>query len=618
MTIKATKDNFSVLALEGADKNDMTALLRVLAVVGLKRRGAKVKSLTGIINNNYAKASSVIEALDIEEDVFKNLCARLLKFAETAENAEIFVNEFRTAAKTHRLKDDTDTVSGDLASLMPPILTLLSSPDSAGAFATVQKNIGKLKSPDLTQAYSAFAAEDLGDIEELQNELKAACKELTGKARLSLTMEQRTKAREENPDGLRAFNRISDKLKIRIGAELRNTVSSIGDIAPINDVVNSFNERGIPSPIHKGFTKPYYLQGGELVPVPKNRNYIHVNQNGDITDKDGNKADVAGSSAGNVVILNKTYDPSSKGSSWMFLFYSPEESRIIGKRSYAENTVRERKGADFDKLSQSAEHLEGYKKKWRSDFLKKGGIEDAKKVYSATAELLYWTALRPSTGVGNSGGKPTYGATSFLVKHVKIGGTTADKKKNVDHASSIKVTFPVKGAKIHTVTMSANDPHVPDEERKYYKALIDFIIAKTKGKEPDDVVLTIDNKRLNTTFFNQYLKSKGIPFTGKGFRTFRGTQVAIAVLPEAKAKVEALTKKNGGKPLTANVVHGIFNAAMLKVGETLGHKRGEDATHVTAVKYYVDPSVMLSWYKEVGFQPQSNVLKAAKGSNLEA
>ena len=588
-----------VLALPDISPDDSLALLRILAAVGLKVRGGKIAPLTAMINDNFSDAKAVVEALGVDGRMFKRLCAQLKDRGQTIDNAAAFLPVLRKAINANRFSNDTESISAAAASLLPTILTVISSPDSEGSFNTVQKNIGQLKVKELTQAYAGLTADKLGDVDEMTTALKDLGRKLTGQPVMALTPEQRQKATAKNPEVLKEFNKQVANLRIRVGAEIRNVVTSLGEkAATVKAVSEELEKRGVPNPLHPGLRKT---------------TRILVNQDGKLTDKLGNVSTVSNAAPQYKVEINRDYDPdpSKKGKSWIFKVINPETGKVIG-RGYADTTTQARKGGSFDKLLKAADSIEKYKAKWRKDLMQKGDIEDASRVYAALCELMYWTGLRVSTGEGLSAGERTYGATSFLVKHVMVGGKKA-ASGNVS-GTSFKATFPAKSGKLYTMELNAADPHVPEEDSRYYKAMIQFLIAKTKGKKAGDIVMTVDDTesgRINASKLNAYIKSKGIPFTAKDFRTFRGTAIAMNVLPGAAETLKKLQKKNGGKPLAIAEVNRIFLEAITQVGAQLGHKRGEKIVPDTAIKYYINPALMVDWFRQAGYQPSKKVQEAA-------
>jgi hypothetical protein len=241
-------------------------------------------------------------------------------------------------------------------------------------------------------------------------------------------------------------------------------------------------------------------------------------------------------------------------------------------------------------------------------------LDDFNTVAAYLTEYLYQTSSRIGSeeGGGNTGGVQTFGATTFKVSSVKKPADGSVPKK-------LKVSYMVKGGHAMTFTLDPSKS-LEASDKAATEKLIAFLIAKCKGKKPTDPVFTVGAKRIDPTAYNTWLK-QNTTMTAHNFRTLRGSEVALKVLPGALDQVKKAQAAAKPKKLADNAVHKIFEAAMAKVGEILGHIRrdkegNEETTANTSIAYYVDPTIQLKWYKDAGYAPNTKVIAAARRGGI--
>ncbi len=247
--------------------------------------------------------------------------------------------------------------------------------------------------------------------------------------------------------------------------------------------------------------------------------------------------------------INKDYNPEKDdsyvlkfrpigGKSWQFCYTKDYKKRVV--KGYTE------------KLKYLLKNIEKYRRRWLKDLESKDPI--IKQMALAT-ELLYQTAARIGTET-----KDTFGLVTILRKHIKC-----DNKKCV-------IRYPGKKGIIQT--------HIIDDPKlvKYLKELI-------KNKKPSERVFTFKAQKLN-----DYLRKRiGLPITAHKFRHLKGSAIAYKYLFE----------ENPYKNIDDPKVHlKYFKQVMLDVGKTLGHINNEKPTWTTAVKYYVDPHLILDYFEK--------------------
>lgn len=145
-----------------------------------------------------------------------------------------------------------------------------------------------------------------------------------------------------------------------------------------------------------------------------------------------------------------------------------------------------------------------------------------------------------------------------------------------------------------------------------------------KGKKKTDYIFTSKGKLITDKKLNKYLKSLGVPegITCHKFRHFHGTRIAYELLIENNPfkvfrKDGKLIIKRGRTIVTKKEVADYFNEATVKVGEVLGHKHGDTTTGSTAIKNYIDPSVMIQFWESVQLPLPAKVVAVAKSGSKD-
>jgi hypothetical protein len=591
-----------VEAMDGVKPTDVKALFIILAIAVLKVRGERILPLFPLATANYRDSLNVINALGSNMALYNKLFKEIL-LSQTRTNAKLFIDDFRKAWKAKRAMHDTESFPAELSKLFVPLSTVLSKYESENAYNDVQKGIGVLKNNELSREFASATAENLGDPNDMESTLKGYVKQLTGKAGLSVPDAVLKEKMVKQEDLVKKYKNTKALLKTALGAHIRDIVGDTGkEHAPIKFVSSQLASRGLPNYFHPGLHKT---------------DKVHVDLDGQFTDARGQKLSVQDPyDHNNKVVINDRYDPSNKGghgTHYVFKVMSPDGSRRIGTPSMPLSFSAANKEATFNAVSDVGKNIAAIKVKWRKN-LSRGNIESSERVFPNFAELLYWTAMRGGATkngvtIDKKTGKaiPTYGAANFRVKHVKV------------LTNEVVINYPGKDNHPQKFTLSsANAVDGDATDKTSMNELVKFIGLKVKGKGPNDIVMTVDGEYMNIDPFNSWLNTitGHSEFKSHAFRKLLGSQIAEPALEAAIKKVQALKKKSGGKELPQKDVQDVFLEACLEVGMKLGHVRGDNPTASTAITSYIDPSLMLNFWKEVGYRPPNNVLAAAKKANM--
>lgn len=196
-------------------------------------------------------------------------------------------------------------------------------------------------------------------------------------------------------------------------------------------------------------------------------------------------------------------------------------------------------------------------------------------VLAAVVELMASTAARIG-GKGNATkGEPTYGLTTLLGKHVSISGN--------------KIIFDYAGKK------NASQYAVYDAKDIVSKKVLEVVRAlKAKAKPDSHLFVSTKGRPITAPHIRTYIRELGIDLSPHDFRRLKGTKIAKKVFA-------ACPFKKGAKQAE---VDRWFKKELEEVGEALHHTSGGDKiVSSTAIKSYIDPSVMRNFYLDLGLRP---------------
>lgn len=248
-------------------------------------------------------------------------------------------------------------------------------------------------------------------------------------------------------------------------------------------------------------------------------------------------------------------------------------------------TVDYRAGAraeKFDVVNEVMPKLDALTKKWLPDMRKLNKSKEG--LLAVLCEFVFDTSCRVSSKNAKSAGATTYGATTLLVKHVKL------------TSSGATITYKGKsgGAQKHKLKFSTPRGRL----------LGDALTKLVDGKAPTDPVFTFRDQLVTGAMINKYMRGLGFPqkFTIHKLRTARGTKLAMDLLAKCPFKK--------GQKFKDQEVHKWLDQEILKVGAELGHMSGDKITANTAIANYIDPQILAAFYTKLGIRPNAKVQKA--------
>jgi hypothetical protein len=593
----------NILLAGDVEKSQFNSLLKVLSILVLKLRGQSIKSdLKPVADTQIKDAKAILKKLGTDVSLFDDMYDNILKRSATVEPyALAFVKDLRKRIRETNLTNNLDNLTIKQKEVMNYIFTLISSPDSEGAYSSLQRRISNLGDKAITKRFIEYHAETGDDPAAVRSQIEALVQKLTGrKGQMSLTTEENKKFADN--DDKKEIGKLRSKYAEAVRQKIKKIVLDSGESRlKVSIVMKKLKESGT------GVT-PYPS-------VFSTSKHIYVDLDAQLCNVNGDPLNQKSLSPTFTFELNQSYDPAitTKGKTWLYKAINPENgnSNYIGTSTLA----AQNKGAKFDKLSNllSTGEIHTIKKRWRAE-MKSGDLDNFDNVAAMLTEYLYQTSSRIGSeeGGGNTGGVQTFGATTFKVSSVKKPADGSIPKK-------LKISYMVKGGHAMTFTLDPTKSLEPADKTSTEK-LIAFLVAKCKGKKPSDPVFTVGAKRIDPTAYNNWLKQH-TTMTAHNFRTLRGSEVALKVLPGALAQVKKEQNAIKPKKLADAKVHKIFEEAMTKVGEILGHIRrdkegNEVSTANTSIAYYVDAKIQMQWYRDAGYAPSNKVVAAARRANI--
>lgn len=426
---------------------------------------------------------------------------------------------------------------------------------SEPAQRNLSKNISKLGDPKLTAMFMQETDLDQGS---LLSELKRFCTTVFKKPEDELTVEDKNKLRDKNPELYKKYllllRNINEITKKAVSQYVRSTHQ---DLVKASDLIRHLKTNKIRSKIPDGFNGYIDENGGYY-------NTKKVKLEGAITGR---------------LEANPKYDPEADNT-YVFLHY-PLFGNGQPQRIYTVNYRKEKAGKKFNVVGSLIQDLPAARKKWLAE-LNMGDVSQPDTVAALILELLYETSARIGT-LGQTG----QGISTLVCKNFS------------DRASGyFTLNYLGKSGVKQSHKIITNKP-----ETKLMLATIQDLV---KGKKPNDLIMTAqfgrNIKHVSGTYVNKYLRT----LTGNDsvtlhkFRHARGTIVAQSQLDKAPSF----------KNKSESDVNKWFIEAMKKVGAELGHISGDKVTATTAIQNYIDPQLIKDWFEKVGVRPNSVIQKA--------
>ncbi len=448
--------------------------------------------------------------------------------------------------------------------------------DDERAWQYLEKNISLIKNTRLTSVFLPDEDEPI-EIDGLSassasTQMRALYKKITGDAPkygYFINPQDAKAYREKNPTQWEEYAKLSRVLTKEVKRQVfRYVRNKQQERVSVDEVSKYLDKQGLLHNLPRGFVggmigddMSYYTAAGKKL----------------------DKAPIG------LVRMNPKYDPAQDNTYVMFsVAYGKNEKggdasagRIRTESMNAANKIK-RHAVAHDFLNNE----DKIRAKWLRDLKRKGTKEQ---IMATMVELLWATSARIGGKGNKTAGETTYGLSTLRADHVKIKGT--------------KLLFDYVGKKMASQAASYN---IGTAEGKLVGEVMKKLLDDAAG---DEMIFQFRGRPIIRHAISKYLTSLGTNMSAHSFRRVTGSRMALEILNSNpfKAKVQKGAIKE-------TEVNRWFKAEMTKIGEALHHRNGEKVTGITAIKSYIDPSIIENFYASLGLRVPAFV-PIAKGKD---
>jgi len=445
---------------------------------------------------------------------------------------------------------------------------------STGAWRKIETASASAVFPDWVRA--AFT-KHAGDQSQVNVALERVVQLLTGKKSTVLDESvDLAKLKSTKPELYKEYLKLRRQFNDVWKAELSNFVRKSGShLVPMEEVEKYFASKGIQHSWSKGFK-------GKVDAV------------GLWYDNEGNRLNGAPTM---VVFPTVRMNPNPGPGNWIFQGIRADGSP--GNHFYRIEDLRKNKQNKFNRVAELADKIDHIRSRWLV------GInhfsQDHKETVAAVIlELLYQFSARIGTAGNSAGGKPTFGISTLLVKHVyKI-----DEK-------GFTLRYMGKDGVPATHKYAATDP--------VSRKVVDAVNELVDQKSPKDHLFTYNQgstrKPVTPVLVNRVFSVLGAPegVTAHALRSLKGTTLFNEEFDKLKARKVRVTSPTQAMKLLKEIA--------TKVGRELNHvRRGVDgglkATGETALSAYIDVRAQIAFFEYFDLPLPPMLLKRAGKAEL--
>lgn len=434
--------------------------------------------------------------------------------------------------------------------------------DSEVAFNKIKKFAGLINNPFISKRL----APKVGSQKKSGNELRRLVYDMVGRDDTALTLDEAKVVKESYPEEYKQYLTYrKEHSRIWKEAAVSFIRNSGHHLVPYEELLEFLHVNGIDHMLPLGFTgqvddlmRMYTADGHLIDGVPAATNFPSVEMNETYGQPDGGHA-----------VFQAIRGNGGPGP----YFYTVDFKKAAAREKFA-------------KVGNLGPKIEGMQRKW-FQMVKRFRPDNISCVSAVILELLFEFSARIGS-VGNSaGGKSTFGIATLLVKHMMV-----------DSAGNVIIRYRGKDGVPAAHKLMKADP--------VQKFVIAALMQLMHGKQPNDRLMTVQkgNRLLlvGGGAVNTYFRSLGAgDVTVHKLRTYRGTTLFGELMEKAlerpikdEAKAMAIYKKMGEL-----------------VGKQLNHVRrganGTKVTGVTALANYIDPTIQIAFFTQLGFRPPKSL-----------
>jgi len=526
------------------------------------------ESIVGL-SENAPIAQKFLTKYKVGYRLFSKLLSLIVAKKEYNDQVENLVLRFGKDLKgAVPLWTKNNKIGKDALTAMKAFGTYLRKRDSNNAKNWLLANVNKMQSRTLVQLFSdakylglkndKVGVDVKGSQQELLKKIKAVTKKLIGSPVEGLSIEQAKKARDKDPETYKIYLELRRALVQSSSAFLRLKVRQSGkQLVPYDKTIEEMNAEGIKHNYPEGF-KGYLDEDGFLYTTAKKK----------ISNKPASR-----------VSMNPNYD-ANKDDTYVFTIVSPtDKTKVLYFRT--DDFAKKRTALKSEKVSELGARLKTIRNKWTG----KIGYKKRENLVASILELIYLFAARVGKTGNMTGGEPTFGMSTILVKHVKKQG------KNYIFA------YPGKKGTIQNYTLTPKHPT--------YAKLAEVLDHQMQGKKPTDSIWTYKGVFIPKSAIDSFWKSLDSATANVGVHKIRNAEAT-------KMAKDILSKHPFKSGVTSQAqVEKWYKDEMKKVGQALQHQTGGNVTSTTAIKSYIDAELQKEFFLSLGlrvpsFVPQSN------------
>lgn len=441
--------------------------------------------------------------------------------------------------------------------------------DSERALTYLKKKASLVKSPYV----SSKLAPEIGSQDSSSKGLRKLIVKLVGRDDTRLTPDEIAILRDTKPEELAQYRALVREHNETWQDAVRAYIRKSGHHSlPYEEVLAFLKQHNMQHTLLPGFTgviddqMRLYTRDGKVVdgrPSPAVYTSIRMNDH------------YGGEEGSNYVFLALKPDGTAAP------FYTADHKRMQAKQKFA-------------KVAQLSKKIPQIRAKWLAS-LKKFDPAREQCIAALGLEMLFEFSARVGGKANATDGKPTFGISTLLVKHV-FPQPNGDILIKYNGKAGVRTVHKIQKA---------------DQNQKW---LIKPILLMLQDKDPMDRLLTVDangrKKIVGAATINRYFAAFGAgDVTVHKLRTYHGTKLFEELMEQFIA--------SGKRPKDERVALAIFNKMAEAVGKKLNHVKstsvGTKVTGTTAIANYIDPGVMAVFFREFGFRPPKNLEKLLGG-----
>ncbi len=574
-----------------ASSVDMNAFLSLVTLITLKYNGNKIEKPLAFASKWLAQAKPLLDACpDVSKEL--SICLNITTLKKTVKAAQI-------EALATAMKDKTFQKFLDASIQITPrqikfakLLTshILANTDEkvASTWEKIESHVPDLHHPSLNALVVDYVSEKANlklppvtsSVKEAAAQAATIVKSVSGRSNCFLNIREVQALMKSNPKVAKSYGAASKIVGDFANDAIKKLILASGNTsAPVANLVQKMQSAGIQHKLPVNFTGNVGVLNDKLV-------YF---------TKEGLQLDRIPSFD---VVMNPKFDPAAEKLAYV-CFVPGIKGNLTHCRTIA--GTAKNKSSGFSSVALYAKDEETHREKWLKDLMtfdpkRNHGRPDKKIVLAALVEILYQTRHRIGGEKNKTGDTDTFGISTLKLEHVTFHKTymtyNYTGKKLAQQSSKLSLINSPAALKLGQVLHALVDAR-KDSKNKVIPA-----------KGPKDRLFTwrtaAHDKPIPAAAVTKYLKEDlGVEISAHKLRHAVATNMAMQILAKSKFKPGKATQKE---------VDTWVKEQFKTIGKVLHHKGSDgEVTGDTAIKSYVDPGIMHTFYEGLGLRTYKNV-----------